>query len=228
MKNDPFSDAGVLDAWQQNARPWARAVRDEKIESRKLVTNEAIINAVMSKAPASALDIGCGEGWLSRALCKEGIEVLGIDAIPDLIDQAKRAGGGEFRVMAYQDIAAGKLDETFDVVVANFALIGKDSVDRLIARVPGLLKDGGALIIQTLHPVVACGDLPYADGWREGSWAGIEGDFSAPAAWYFRTMESWVELITKSGFDSLEVREPLHPETGAPASVIFIAGRRLA
>ena len=228
MKNDPFSDARVLDAWQQNARPWTRAVREERIASRKLVTNEAIVDAVLSKAPATALDIGCGEGWLSRALSEEGIEVLGVDAIPDLIEQAKQAGGGEFRVMSYEDIAAGKLHETFDVVVANFALIGKDSVDRMIARVPELLNNGGSLIIQTLHPVIARGELPYADGWREGSWAGIDGDFSTPAPWYFRTIESWVELLEQSGLDALDVREPLHPETGVPASVIFIASCPIA
>ena len=223
MKNDPFSDDRVLEAWQQNARPWTDAVRDEKIASRKLVTNQSIVDAVLSKAPATALDIGCGEGWLSRALSDEGIEVVGVDAIPELIEQAKRAGGGEFRVMSYEDIAGGQLRETFDAVVANFALIGKDSVDRLIARVPELLNDDGSLIIQTLHPVVASGDLPYEDGWREGSWAGIDGDFAAPAPWYFRTLETWVELLSDSGLDAIEVLEPIHPETGAPASVIFIA-----
>lgn len=225
MENDPFSDDRVLDAWRQNARPWTRAVRDGKIASRRLVTNQAIVDAVLSRAPTTALDIGCGEGWLSRALSEEGVEVIGVDAIPDLIEQAKHAGGGDFRVMSYEDVAAGELEQTFDVVVANFALIGKESVDRMIARVPGLLNDGGSLIIQTLHPVVAGGDLPNENGWREGSWAGIDGDFAAPAPWYFRTMESWVELLVQSGLAALEVREPIHPETGAPASVIFIASR---
>ena len=223
MKNESFSDDRVLDAWRRNARPWARAVRGEKIESRNLITNQAILDAVLRQSPATALDIGCGEGWLARALAEEGIEVVGVDAVPELIEQAKRAGGGEFRTMSYDEIAAGKLDARADAVIANFSLIGRESVERLLLRIPDLLTDDGSIIIQTLHPLVACGDLPYADGWREGSWAGIDESFSDPAPWYFRTLESWIDLLAHSGFNDPEMREPLHPETNQPASVIFIA-----
>lgn len=223
MHNEPFSDERVLEAWRRNARPWARAVRGEKIESRSLVTNQAIIDAVLSQSPATALDIGCGEGWLARALADEGIQVVGVDAVPELIEEAKRAGGAEFQTMSYEEIATGKLSRKFDAVIANFSLIGRESVERALARIPELLDHGGALIVQTLHPVAACGDLPYEDGWREGSWAGIDERFSAPAPWYFRTMESWIDLLVQCGFDEPELREPLHPETGQPASVIFIA-----
>jgi 2-polyprenyl-3-methyl-5-hydroxy-6-metoxy-1,4-benzoquinol methylase len=223
MKNDPFSDARVLDAWNKNARPWTNAIREEKIASRRLVTNQAIVDTVLRRAPATALDIGCGEGWLARALSDEGIAVTGVDAVAELIQQASRSGGGEFHVMSYEDIAAGRLEATFDAVIANFSLIGKESVEKMLARVPALLNEDGALIIQTLHPVAASGDQPYEDGWRQGSWAGIDGDFSDPAPWYFRTMDGWIELIADSGFEFPEVVEPLHPETGAPASVIFVA-----
>ena len=80
-------------------------------------------------------------------------------------------------------------------------------------------------MIQTLHPVVATGDERYIDGWRQGSWTGFSKDFSDPAPWYFRTIESWVKLITGVAFDLVELREPLHPETNEPASLILIAKR---
>jgi hypothetical protein len=78
-------------------------------------------------------------------------------------------------------------------------------------------------VIQTLHPRSACGDAPYADGWRDGSWAGIDGDFGDPAPWYFRTLEGWLGLLAECGFEQVQVREPLYPDTGRPASVLFIA-----
>ena len=77
--------------------------------------------------------------------------------------------------------------------------------------------------MQTLHPTLACGDLPYRDGWRLGSWSGFNDDFIDPAPWYFRTLSSWIELFIESGFKLLEMREPIHPLTQKPASVIFIA-----
>ena len=221
---DPLSDAKIIDSWHTNATPWTAAVREERIESRKLVTNQAVIDAVMERRPQSVLDIGCGEGWLTRALIDRGVKrSVGVDAIPALIDQARAAGAGEFRVASYEDIARGALDFTVDVAVANFALIGKDAVDELIMASPTLLEPGGTLIVQTLHPVMACGDQPYKDGWRAGSWAGFSSDFSDPAPWYFRTLESWVDLIARSGLRLTAVREPIHPTLDKPASVIFIA-----
>ena len=148
---------------------------------------------------------------------------VGVNVVAALIEQARAGGGGEFTVASYDAIARGELEISVDVAVANFALIGKDTVDALIRATPKLLQPGGALIIQTLHPVIACGDLPYKDGWRTGSWAGFSDDFTDPAPWYFRTLESWVELIANSGLTLAELREPIHPTTNKPAAVLFIA-----
>ena len=223
MSIDPLSDAKVVDSWKHNAAPWTSAVRENRIESRTLVTNQAIIDAVESRAPQTILDIGCGEGWLVRALSERSIKGIGVDAVPALIDEAKRAGGGEFRVMSYNDIAGGRLKLTVDAAVANFSLIGKESVEAMIAEVPSLLTDTGALIIQTLHPETATGDLPYRDGWRRGGWTGFSADFTDPAPWYFRTMQSWLDLLERNCFSHVSVREPIHPITRIPASVIFTA-----
>ncbi len=223
MTSDPLSDARIVDSWQKNASPWTAAVRENQIASRALVTNKAILDAVLSLAPRTVLDIGCGEGWLARALADKGVRAIGVDVVPALIEQARKAGGGEFSVASYEEIAAGDLDVTVDVAVANFSLIGKESVEGIIRRAPSLLEAGGSLVIQTLHPVASCGDESYVDGWRKGSWAGFSPEFSDPAPWYFRTLESWEKLLTSSGFRIRETREPVHPETGKPASVIFIA-----
>ena len=220
---DPLSDDKIVDSWNHNAVPWADAVRDGRIESRRLVTDHAIIDAVMSRSPATALDIGCGEGWLSRELAGRGVEMTGIDVVPELIKRARLAGGGSFTVASYDEIAAGQLDARVDVAVANFALIGKESVDGVVQRTPAMLNRGGALIVQTLHPVVAGGNQPYVDGWRKGSWAGFSDDFTDPAPWYFRTIESWVTLIVAGGMNLVELREPLHPASGKPASLILVA-----
>lgn len=223
MSGDPFSDERIVTSWRANAEPWTTAVRGDQIESRTLVTNSAIVDAVVGRSPASALDIGCGEGWLVRALAAYGIRTTGVDVVPALIDQARQAGGGEFLVASYEDLAAGEIELKVDVAVANFSLIGKESVDNLVRHVPAMLNPGGALIVQTLHPIAACGDHPYADGWRPGSWSGFSDHFTDPAPWYFRTIEGWMRLITDSGMRVIETREPLHPKTGQPASLLLIA-----
>lgn len=223
MSSGPLSDERIVEAWCANADPWTDAVRSAKIESRVLVTDNAIVEAVLSRSPRSVLDIGCGEGWLVRALSKEGIRATGVDIVPALIRSASEAGGGDFRVASYESIAAGELDVEADVVIANFSLIGKESVEGVLRRVPRMLAPGGALIVQTLHPVTACGDLPYEDGWRTGSWTGCGDGFSNPAPWYFRTMKSWLDLFVLSGLRVTEIKEPLHPVSGRPASLLIVA-----
>jgi 2-polyprenyl-3-methyl-5-hydroxy-6-metoxy-1,4-benzoquinol methylase len=99
-------------------------VREGQIESRKLVTNQAIIDAILSRAPYFVLDIGCGEGWLARELASRSISVIGVGAVGHLISQAKAAGESSFRVLSYEEITASQLQACVDVVVCNFALLG--------------------------------------------------------------------------------------------------------
>ncbi|MCK9398068.1 MAG: class I SAM-dependent methyltransferase [Methylobacter sp.] len=223
MKIDSLSDAKIVESWVKNAPSWIIAVRDGQIESRRQVTDQAILDTVLSRSPRSVLDIGCGEGWLARELAVENIHVIGIDVVPRLVEVAQHAGGGDFRVLSYEELAAGKLSVSVDVVVCNFALLGKESVEGVFSVAQSLLNRDGVFIVQTLHPVMVCGGLPYRDGWREGSWAGFSSDFTDPASWYFRTFESWTKLFVDGGFRLLEMREPIHPTTGKPASVVFVA-----
>ena len=219
-----LTDEKVIEAWNENAGPWTRAVREKTIESRNLVTDRAIIEAVTSCAPRTVLDLGCGEGWLTRALNERGLDCAGVDAVPSLIEKANGLGGGDFRVASYEEIAANGLDLRVDAVVANFSLIGGQAVDAVVRRIPSLLEPGGAFIIQTLHPHVASDGLPYRDGWLEGSWAGCGSAFSSRAApWYFRTIGTWIRMLQNSGLKLRELKEPLDPRSGRPASLILIS-----
>ena len=222
--SSPLSDEKIIDSWRRNAAPWSTAVREGQIDSRRLVTDRAILEAVMRQAPATALDIGCGEGWLSRALGEHGITTIGVDVVPELVEAARLAApAGDYRVASYEAIAAGALDVRVDVAVANFSLIGKEAVDALVRRIPSLLVPRGRLIVQTLHPASTLGELPYVDGWRPGSWAGFSPSFTDPAPWFFRTLATWVTLIIESGFVVRELAEPLHPHTLKPASLLIVA-----
>jgi 2-polyprenyl-3-methyl-5-hydroxy-6-metoxy-1,4-benzoquinol methylase len=226
MTRDTYTDAAILSSWQRNAAPWIAAVRGGEIESRRLVTDAAVLEAVLACAPHSVIDLGCGEGWLALALMQRGVAVTGVDAVPELVTAARDAGIADCHLLTYEQIAQGELDCRADAVVCNFSLIGAGCVDDLLRAVPTLLVPQGTLIVQTLHPLMACGDQPYVDGWRAGSWAGFSSAFCDAPPWYFRTLESWIALLAASGLVLRAMREPLDPRSGKPASVIFIAQRR--
>ncbi|MEA5443197.1 class I SAM-dependent methyltransferase [Cyanobium gracile] len=215
----------ILASWVVNAAAWARAIRRGEILSRERVTNGAILEAITAASPRTLLDLGCGEGWLAHQCARQGIEVFGIDAVAEFTTIAAESAppGARFQALTYQQIAAGGLDEQFDVVVANFSLLGNGSLAELFQALPKLLAPGGCVLVQTLHPLLVCADYPYEDGWREGSWAGFSPAFRAPSPWYFRTMESWIRLFSRHDLVVREMREPLDPLSGQPGSVIFLA-----
>ncbi len=218
-----LDETQIIRSWEENAKAWVEAIENEEIESRKLITNQSIIDAIVDYKPTTALDVGCGEGWLARALTQRNIDVLGLDVVKTLIEKAEKLGSGKFEICSYAELAAGRLrDRTFKAIICNFSLLGEKSVDDVIKTVPTLLTGNGHLFIQTLHPFAPCENEQYKDGWRPGSWDGFGSKFKNPAPWYFRTMETWMHLFNKSGLVLRECREPLHPDTQKPISMIFI------
>ena len=220
---DRLSDEKIIDSWRKNVTPWISAVQDHQIESRKLITDQAIIDSIMELGGSTILDIGCGEGWLARKLSSLGFNffVFGVDVIPELIDEAKKNSNAEYQVLAYDNISNKTITSKFDIAVCNFSLLGKESVESLFKVIPTLLNNGGHFIIQTPHPIISCGELKYKDGWREGSWAGFSSEFSDPAPWYFRTIESWTTLFIENRFKINQLKEPVFQDTKKAASLII-------
>jgi len=126
-----YSDKKIVDSWMKNAKPWIVAIRDNEIESRSLITNKAIIDTILHKTPKTVLDIGCGEGWLSRELNKSGINTLGIDVVPELVDAANQNGGGIFKLVSYEELTQDAVKGKFDIIVCNFSLLGDESVTNI-------------------------------------------------------------------------------------------------
>jgi len=214
----------LIRSWTGNAAAWTAAVRDGRIESRRLATDAAILDALRALRPARVLDVGCGEGWLCRALAAHGIEAVGIDVSAPLVDAARAAGSGRFEVLPYAGLAdAARRLGSFDALACNFALLEEDIVP-MLRDLHALLAPGGHLVIQTVHPWTACGDEAYRDGWRLEDFAAF-GDqaFPEPMPWYFRTLATWLANLDDAGYRVDRLREPAHPGTARPLSLLLEA-----
>jgi len=218
----PNPEDALLHSWQHNGQAWIEAVRGGVIESRRQVTDQAILLAILGRQPERVLDLGCGEGWLLRALADRGIEVTGVDGDVGLVEAARAAGSTPVHQASYAQLAAGEVDigHGYALICANFALLQQDIIP-LLAAMKARLAPGGVLVIQTLHPwSMADGD--YQDGWREESFAGFAGDWQ-PMPWYFRTLASWLNALDMAGFRLLSLQEPQHPQSPLPQSLLMIA-----
>lgn len=216
--------ARMLRSWDSNADAWTDAVRERRIASRRAGTDDAIVAAVLRTKPARVLDVGCGEGWLARALATHGCRVVGIDASEALVASAQNLGGGTFVAMTYGEISAraSELGAPFDVAVCNFSLLEADLAP-LLDALRSALDPRGRLVIQTVHPWVANGSERYVDGWREETFASFGGGFTAPMPWYFRTLASWIEAIGASRFAIERIVEPVDAASGRPLSLLIEA-----
>jgi 2-polyprenyl-3-methyl-5-hydroxy-6-metoxy-1,4-benzoquinol methylase len=226
--DDP--EQAIRKSWSVNAAAWTAAVRGKRIPSRAAGTDAAIVNACMRLRPRRALDVGCGEGWLARALAQMGVAVLGIDGSCELSAEARGAGGGSFQQLDFSSLVRDPTQAAgpWDVIVCNYVLFTA-SLAPLLTALGRRLAPAGRLLIQTVHPWTAIGDGAYAPGWREETFAGFGAEFPSPMPWYFRTLQTWSEEVTRADLAIVRIEEPMNRETGKPLSLILeCAARPLA
>jgi len=217
-------ESALLQSWHLNASSWIEVVRTGAIESRRQVTDQAILLAVLGRQPQRVLDLGCGEGWLLRELDKRGFQAVGVDGDATLVEAARAAGSASVHLASYEALVDGTVDigHDYDLICANFALLHQDIIP-LLAAMNALLVPGGALVIQTLHPwTAAAGD--YQDGWREETFDGFNGQWQ-PMPWYLRTLSSWLNALDMAGFRLAVLQEPQHPQSPVPQSLLMVAER---
>ncbi|SDR99531.1 class I SAM-dependent methyltransferase [Christiangramia echinicola] len=216
----------IIKSWEANASEWIRIIEEKGIASRK-ITNQAIVDEVNSCDSANILDLGCGEGWLTRALSTDENSVTGVDAIENLLKKARTKGEQSFYQLTYENIIEGKKipNAPFDSIVLNFCLYQDKQVEKLLKSVSMFLNENGQILIQSIHPYFLIqNDFKYKSSWIENSWKGLPGNFVHPHAWFARTYEDWIKTFSSSGLYLFKMKEPINEE-GLPASVIFTLKR---
>jgi len=102
---------------------------------------------------STVLDIGCGDGQISRSLAAQGAIVLGIDPTAAHIAIAQERGAGP----TYQLAGASQLpvpDGSYDAVLACLVFEHIDDVDTAISEVARVLRQGGQFSFFLNHPLL--------------------------------------------------------------------------
>lgn len=148
--------------WNEHADWWIEGFTDGADPEYE----EQIIPLVLEElsGAASILDVGCGEGQISRRLFAASSDrrVVGVDPTQRQIEVALARGGGpEYRVAGADSLPFD--DGCFDAVLACLVFEHIDALDEAIAEVARVLKPGGIFLFLLNHPLLQTPDSGWID-----------------------------------------------------------------
>ncbi|ORX81067.1 methyltransferase [Basidiobolus meristosporus CBS 931.73] len=156
-----------------------------------------VVKLLQPSSEWSILDLGCGDGVLTKKL--EGIcnKVVGVDSSPEMIEAAKQLGCQDARVVDGHELDPAQFEEKFDAVFSNAALhwMKKDPA-AVIRGVRDVLKPNGRFVGE-MGGHLNCHELHSAliHAVNKRGQNGVE-----LSPWFFPTVEEYAELLEANGF----------------------------
>lgn len=207
-----------------------RAAAAERGYDYHLARLEARCGAAVTDA--RVCDLCCGEGYVGRALMRQGArEVVGVDISRALIAAAQARA--DSNALSYVVEDAARLDQVpgapFDVVVCHMGLQDVADHRALFAAVRRGLKAGGPFVFSLLHPcfmapchwpeapptVLGDDGKPIAVAVRryatEGYWNSGGDGVRGRMGCYHNTISTYVNDLLAAGF-RLDAMEELHAD----------------
>jgi 2-polyprenyl-3-methyl-5-hydroxy-6-metoxy-1,4-benzoquinol methylase len=147
------------------ADQWASTVASGQDVYREKFYNQYLIDLVQPKPDELIWDLGCGEGFFSRAFAKAGTNVVGTDLPAGIaIAKEKENPGNRITYKALDLNALPSLKarwtlrgHQFDKVVCSMVLMdhdaGPDTLKRLYGFIAHKLKPGGQFYLINKHPI---------------------------------------------------------------------------
>lgn len=169
------------------------------------------------------LEIGCGEGRVTRDLARRGHKVCAVDAAPTLV-QAALEMDPEGRYLQADGAHLPFADESFDLVVAYNSLMDVDDMRATVRETARVLQAGGRFCICVTHPVNDAGAFATREAQApfviEGDYLGsrvYDATFEREAlVMRFRgfaySMEEYARALENAGLVIELLREPAQSE----------------
>ena len=209
--------------WEKNAADWAAWATTPDFDS--YWSYSPTFFELLPSPGKRTLEVGCGEGRVSRDLKARGHRVVAVDASPTLIGMAHEADAA----IAYARCDASALpfhSETFDLVIFYNSLMDFDDMNAAVDEGARVLRHGGTLCASITHPLQDAG--AFAEKTAESPFV-IEGSYLEERrgfedvmekdglSMHFRgwayPLESYSRAMERNGLVIEAIREPAAPQS---------------
>jgi ubiquinone/menaquinone biosynthesis C-methylase UbiE len=212
-------------SWEEQAFQWIKWARKPGFDSYWRFHRDQFLD-LLPPPKSRTLEIGCGEGRLTRDLKERGHNIIGIDSSPTLV-AAAREMDATTDVRVAGAIAIPLDSASVDLVVAFMSLHDMDAMPSVLQEVARVLEPGGKLCLAIVHPINSAGRF---EGGAADARFVIAGNYlrefhyedtveQEGLTMTFRSMhrpiESYFSALEKAGFLVESLREPAMPEHAA-------------
>ena len=172
----------------------------------------------------TAIELGCGTGYVSGWMSKRGAQVTAIDVSPSQLDTARRLAqehGADITFIEGNAEKTGLSDRGFDFAISEYGASIWSPPGTWLREAWRLLRPGGRLVFLGNHPLsLLCSPLsgapcdttlhrPYRGMWG-ADWTKVEIEPSGVC--FNLTMADWMKLFDEIGFDVRRYDEVYAPD----------------
>lgn len=211
------------DLWERHAGWWqAQCTDGADPEYAELIVPLA---AELLAGYDRVLDVGAGEGQLSRLAAAQGASlVVGVDPTQAQVGEATRRGRGPVYVRGQAE-ALPLAGRSFDAAVACLVFEHIEAMDTAVTEASRMLRDGGRFLLFLNHPLLQTPDSGWIDDhildppeqyWRIGAYLResvmieeVQKDVFLP--FVHRPLSRYVNALRDAGLAIDRMLEPAPP-----------------
>jgi SAM-dependent methyltransferase len=206
--------ADLTAAWEEHSQAFVAWARTQDHDSYWHFHRDLFLELVPPPGRRT-LDLGCGEGRLSRDLKKLGHAVVGVDASEAMVAAAREADPG-MEVHKADATALPFMEAAFDLIVAFMSLQDINDNAGAIREAGRVLESGGRFCLAIVHPLNSAGSFEGDEG---DSPFTITGSYLDPSYYHDNIVRGGLEM------DFVSAHRPLQAYTEALAGVGFLIER---
>ena len=207
----------LRNAWQARADAWVRWARSPELDEDFWLFHLRHFLDLLPPPGRLTVDIGCGEGRLTRALAAVGFRVVGADTASPLVKAALIHPHSAPAIVA----DATRLpfpDESADLVIAFMCLHDFDDMPAAVAEAARILTPDGRFAIALHHPFVTAKFAGTYVTEQRYTLTVQNNEASMTYEGTHRPLAAYSRALTTAGLVIETIREPAKDHAGQPTA----------